>query len=369
MGVPFFMLKILFRSILNNYVCHTINLTMKVTYLFCLLTLIISCSNPKSDSAAQGEEQVLNVYSHRHYDADKIIFEKFTEDTGIKINLVKAGADELISRLELEGEKSPADVLITVDAMKLNRAKERGLLQAVVAKTNNAATFIEEENFWYGITYRARVIAYNKETIDVSELSTYEDLASEKWADKIVIRSSGSSYNQSLLASIIHANNPEIAKEWAQGIVANMAREPKGGDRDQIKAIVSGVGDLSIVNTYYVGLLLNSDNPEEVKAGQQMGIYFPNQEGRGGHINVSGVGVTTYAPNKTNAIRFIEYLTSADIQKIYASKSFEYPVNKEVAPDSTISAWGDFKIDNLEYAKNTELNEQAVKIFEEVGWN
>lgn len=362
--------KILFRLILNNYVCYSILKIMKFPYLLIALALIVSCSSPKSESTENSsEEQVLNVYSHRHYDADKIVFAKFTEDTGIKINLVKAGADELISRLELEGEKSPADVLITVDAMKLNRAKEKNLLQAVEAKTNNAPSFIEEENYWYGITYRARVIAYNKETVDPSELSTYEDLASEKWADKIVIRSSGSSYNQSLLASIIHANDTETAKNWAQGIVNNMAREPKGGDRDQIKAIVSGVGDLSIVNTYYVGLLLNSDNPEEVRAGQQMGIYFPNQDGRGGHINVSGVGVTKYAPNKENAIKFIEYLTSAEIQKIYASKSFEYPVNQDVSADATITAWGDFKIDNLDYAKNTELNEQSVKIFEEVGWN
>lgn len=362
--------KILFRLILNNYVCLSIIHNMKFIYPLAALVIAVSCTSPKNEqSENDSKEQVLNVYSHRHYDADKIVFAKFTEDTGIKINLVKAGADELISRLELEGEKSPADVLITVDAMKLNRAKEKDLLQAVKAQNNNDPAFVEGENFWYGITYRARVIAYNKETVDPSELSTYEDLATEKWADKIVIRSSGSSYNQSLLASIIHANDAETAKSWAQGIVNNMAREPKGGDRDQIKAIVSGVGDLSIVNTYYVGLLLNSDNPEEVKAGQQMGIYFPNQEGRGGHINVSGVGVTKYAPNKENAIKFIEYLTSAEIQKIYASKSFEYPVNQDVPPDSTIAAWGNFKIDNLDYAKDTELNQEAVKIFEGVGWN
>lgn len=343
---------------------------MKLIQILFITLVLVACSGSSSEKSSSSEtEQVLNVYSHRHYDADKIVFEKFTNDTGIKINLVKAGADELISRLEIEGEKSPADVLITVDAMKLNRAKEKALLQAVDANTNNAPSFIEEEKFWYGITYRARVIAYDKEDVDVKELSTYEDLADDRWKGKVLIRSSGSSYNQSLLSSIIYANDRATAKDWAEGIVANMAREPKGGDRDQIKAIASGVGKLAIVNTYYVGLLLNSDNEEEVKAGQTVGIYFPNQDDRGGHINISGIGVTKYAPNKDNAIKFIEYLTSDEIQKIYTSKSFEYPVSVNVAPATTIAAWGEFKIDNLEYAKDTDLNQEAIKIFEEVGWN
>ncbi|MEO9482263.1 MAG: extracellular solute-binding protein [Ekhidna sp.] len=336
-----------------------------------LLAFTIACSGTKDskEESASTQDQVLNVYSHRHYDADKQAFERFTEETGIKINLVKAGADELISRLEMEGENSPADVLITVDAAKLNRAKSMGLLQSVEAKTNNKDGFIDPDKNWYAITYRARVIAYDKEDVAISELSTYEDLASEKWKNRILIRSSSSSYNQSLLSSIIYENGADIAGKWAIGIVENMAREPKGGDRDQIKAIASGVGDLAIVNTYYVGLLLNSDNPEEVKAGQRVGIYFPNQEGRGGHINISGVGVTKNAPNKANAIKFIEFLTSEKIQKFYASTSFEFPVHNNVAPDSTIAAWGEFKIDDLDYASNPDLLDQAIKLFDEAGWN
>ena len=334
-----------------------------------LLSLTIACTGTTENKEESSSEEVLNVYSHRHYDADKVAFERFTEETGIKINLVKAGADELISRLEMEGENSPADVLITVDAAKLNRAKSLGLLQSVEANTNNDDRFIDSDRTWYAITYRARVIAYDKEDVDVSELSTYEDLADPKWDDRILIRSSSSSYNQSLLSSIIFENGEETARQWASGIVENMAQEPKGGDRDQIKAIASGVGDIAVVNTYYVGLLLNSDNPEEVQAGQRVGIYFPNQDGRGGHINISGVGVTKNAPNKANAIKFIEFMTSEEIQKFYASASFEYPVNKNVAPDSTIAAWGDFKIDDLDYAKNPDLLDQAIKIFDEAGWN
>ena len=342
---------------------------MKYFSTLVIITLLVGCSGSGTQQETSSVAGELNIYSHRHYDADKIVFERFTQETGIQVNLVKAGADELISRLEIEGEKSPADVLITVDAMKLNRAKEKNLLQPVTSKTNNYPTFIEEENYWYGIAYRARVIAYDKDDINVSELSTYEDLANEKWAGKILIRSSSSSYNQSLLSSIIYSNGKDAALDWAQGIVNNMARDPKGGDRDQIKAIASGVGEIAIVNTYYVGLLLNSDNEEEVNAGKKVGIYFPNQDGRGGHINIAGIGVTKYAPNKDNAIKFIEYLTSEEIQKFYASNSFEYPVNKSVSPDSTIASWGEFKIDNLDYARDTELNQEAIKIFEEVGWN
>jgi iron(III) transport system substrate-binding protein len=304
---------------------------MKSISIITIAVLLVSCSGSgnkqNENSSVPGE---LNVYSNRHYEADRILYEKFSNETGIKINLVKAGADELISRLEIEGDKSPADVFIAVDAMKLNRAKEKGLLQPVVAKTNNQPKFIEEENYWYAIAYRARVIAYDKEDIDVSELSTYEDLANEKWAGKILIRSSGSSYNQSLLSSIIYANGEEKAKEWAKGIVNNMAREPKGGDRDQIKAIASGVGEIAIVNTYYVGLLLNSENEEEVNAGKKVGIYFPNQEGRGGHINIGGISVLKNSPNKENAIKFIEFLTIEESQRFYASSSFEYPVHKNV---------------------------------------
>lgn len=337
---------------------------------FLLITLTIACAGPEKKSEdGSTSEKVLNVYSHRHYDADKEAFERFTKETGIKINLVKAGADELINRLEMEGENSPADVLITVDAAKLNRAKSKGLLQPVDANTSNKSGFIDPDNHWFAITYRARVIAYDKEDVKASELSTYEDLAADKWKNRILIRSSSSSYNQSLLSSIIHENGSEAAQEWANGVVANMAREPKGGDRDQIKAIASEVGDIAVVNTYYVGLLLNSENPEEVKAGERVGIYFPNQEGRGGHINISGIGVTKYSPNKENALKFIEFLTSKEIQEFYAATSFEYPVHQEVAPDSTIAAWGDFKIDNLEYAQKPELLEEAIRIFDEAGWN
>ncbi len=331
---------------------------------------ISGCSGPTNKGEATSQSKEVNVYTQRHYDADKKAFEMFTEKTGIKVNVVKAGADELINKLELEGEASPADVFFTVDAGKLYRAKEKGLLQKMDTSlmADVPENLKDEDGYWQGVTYRARVIAYSKDKVSPDQLSTYEDLADAKWENKIVIRSSSSAYNQSLLASIINAKGEETAKSWAAGIVKNMAREPQGGDRDQIKAMASGVGEVSIVNTYYVGLLLNSSNPEEVKAGETVGIFFPNQDGRGTHINVSGIGITKHAPNKENAEKLIRFLLSEEVQSFFANSSFEYPANGKVAPAETVAAWGDFKKDKLTFSKVAEHNNTAVKIFDEVGW-
>ncbi len=337
-----------------------------LTTLSISVLLLANCSNPQQKEP----EQVVNVYTQRHYDADDSVFNMFTAKTGIKVNVVKAGADELINRLEMEGANSPADLFITVDAARLNRAKAKELLQPVDISTSAQlpGRLTDPDKQWYPITYRARVIAYKLGAIDPSELSTYEDLANEKWKSKLLIRSSSSGYNQSLLASIIAAGGPDAAKQWATGVVANMAQDPKGGDRDQIKAIASGVGELAVVNTYYVGLMLNSENPEEVNAGKMVGIFFPNQNDRGTHINVSGAGVTRYAPNKENAIKLLEFLTDQPAQAFFAANSFEYPANTSVAMDSTIAGFGQFKYDELTFAKDMALTDDAVRIFDEAGW-
>lgn len=329
-----------------------------------LLVAAIGCSQPKkSEEATSGE---LNLYSQRHYDADKKVFDLFTEETGIKINLIRAGADELITRMETEGELSPADVFFTVDAARLNRAKQKELLQPVEITTN--AAFSDPEKYWHGVTYRARVIAYDKEKVSASDLSTYEDLVNEKWQGKVLIRSSSNGYNQSLLASILYASDEGSAEEWAKGIVKNMARSPEGGDRDQVKAIAAGIGEIAITNTYYVGLLLNSSNPEDVKVGESVGIFFPNQDGRGTHVNVSGIGVTKNAPNKGNAIKFIEFVTSEDIQKIYANESFEYPIHPDVQPHPSVAGWGEFKSDALGFAEDISYTDRAIRVFDRAGW-
>jgi len=340
----------------------------------CLLIIAITACGRSTDNKqdiADHEKQIVNLYTHRHYDVDQKLFKSFTEQTNIKVNVVNASADELIQKLELEGENSSADVLITVDAGRLYRAKEKGLLQSVTSQkleNNVPSQFRDPGGFWYGLTYRARVIAYSKERVNVDELSIYEDLINPKWKGKILIRSSGNIYNQSLLASIIAANGSESAKAWARGVVDNMARSPKGNDRDQVKAIAAGEGDLAIVNTYYIGRLLHSQNNEEVKAGETVKIFFPNQNGRGTHINVSGAGVTRYAPHKENAIKLIEFLSADEAQSVFAHANFEYPVKIDIEPHELLKLWGEFKTDTVNLSLLGEYNKQAVMIFDEVGW-
>lgn len=331
----------------------------------CLMTLIVACG----DSSTKTQE--VNVYTHRHYKADDELFNKFTEETGIKVNIVNASADELIQRLETEGENSSADILITVDAGRLYRAQSKDLLQPVrseILEANIAPEFREKQGYWYGMTYRARIIAYAKDRVNPEDIKTYEDLADPKWKGKIVIRSSENVYNQSLLASIILADGEEKAKEWAEGVVANMARNPKGSDRDQVKAVASGEGDIAVVNTYYIGLMLNDENVEERKAGESVGIIFPNQDGRGTHVNVSGIGVTKYAPNKDNAIKLMEFLSGEEAQQVLANLNYEYPINPEATKASILKTWGDFKADPVELYKLGEFNSKAVMVFDEAGW-
>lgn len=331
----------------------------------CLMTLIVACG----DSSTKIQE--VNVYTHRHYKADEELFNKFTEETGIKVNIVNASADELIQRLETEGENSSADILITVDAGRLYRAQSKDLLQPVrseILEANIAPEFREKQGYWYGMTYRARIIAYAKDRVNPEDIKTYEDLADPKWKGKIVIRSSENVYNQSLLASIILADGEEKAKEWAEGVVANMARNPKGSDRDQVKAVASGEGDIAVVNTYYIGLMLNDENIEERKAGESVGIIFPNQDGRGTHVNVSGIGVTKYAPNKDNAIKLMEFLSGEEAQQVLANINYEYPINPKATKASILKSWGDFKADSVELYKLGENNSKAVRIFDEAGW-
>jgi iron(III) transport system substrate-binding protein len=335
------------------------------------IAVFTSCKNENKSETSEDSSGEVNVYTHRHYAADQELFAKFEESTGIKVNVINANADELIQKMNIEGEQSPADVLITVDAGRLTRAKDQGLLQAVDSEVLNntiASHLKDPDNQWFGLTKRARIIVYAPERVDSTELSTYEDLATEKWNDRILVRSSENIYNQSLFASIIVNNGEEAAREWAEGMVENMARSPKGNDRDQVKAVVAGEGDLAIVNTYYIGNLLNSEDREEVKAGEAVKVFFPNQEGRGTHINVSGAGVARYAPNRDNAIKFIEFLVSKEAQEVFANSNYEYPVNEEVQPAKLLQSWGDFKEDGLNLSKLGEFNKKAVLIFDETGW-
>lgn len=315
----------------------------------------------------------VNVYSHRHYDTDKKLFKMFEKETGIKVNVVKAKASQLIKRLESEGKSTPADVLITVDVGRLVIAQDKDLLQAVksdILQNSIPSNLKQKDGYWYGLTKRARVITYNKDKIKPEQLSTYADLTNPKWNKKILIRKSNNIYNQSLLASFIASDGEMAAKKWAKGMVKNMARTPSGNDRDQMKAVAAGVGDLAIVNTYYVGKLLNSKKTKEVEVGKKMGVFFPNQGvgERGAHINISGAGVVKYSKNKQNAIKFLEFLVSEKAQELFAKANYEYPANPKVKPSKLLQSWGTFKEDTTPLEAFGKNNANAVKVFNEVGW-
>ena len=313
----------------------------------------------------------INIYSHRHYDSDKILFKKFTDMSGIKVNVIKGSADQLIQRLKSEGKNSPADILLTVDAGRLVRAKDMGLLEPVSSKilTKNVPEIMRDsENHWFGLSVRARVIAYAKDRIKSHELSTYEDLANPKWRGKIVARSSNNIYNQSLLASLINENGSKKALKWAKSVRKNMARKPRGNDRDQARAVASGVADLAIINTYYLGLLANSSDKADREVAEKLNIFFPNQNGRGTHINVSGVAVTKSSKNKKEAIKFIEFLTEDDNQRIFSEANYEYPLDYNNSKSKIHLKWGRFKADSIDLSVLGKNNAEAVKIFDLAGW-
>jgi iron(III) transport system substrate-binding protein len=337
-----------------------------------VLLLILSAGFAVAEGQQEGtDSEVVNVYSHRHYDVDRQLYDRFTEETGIAVNVVQAGADELIQRLSREGENTEADVLITVDAGRLHRAKQEGLLQSVESEvlTENIPSHLRDpEGMWYGLTKRARIIAYHQDRVNPENLSTYEALADDRWEDRIAVRSSGNIYNISLLSSLVAHHGTERARSWAAGVVENMARSPQGNDRDQMRAVAAGEADIAIVNTYYVGLMTNSSNPEEVEVAEQIGVFFPNQDGRGTHVNVSGAGVTRHAPNRENAIRLIEFLTGDEAQRLFAQGNFEYPVKPGVPAADVVQSWGEFDEDTLNLSELGEHQDEAVRIFDEVGW-
>lgn len=319
-------------------------------------------------ASASGE---VNLYSARKEQLIKPLLDRFTEETGINVNLVTGKADALLKRLETEGRNTPADLLITTDAGRLHRAKEAGVLKTVTSETLDTAipeNLRDPEGYWFGLSQRARPIFYVKGKVDPSELSTYEDLASAKWKGRICIRSSSNIYNQSLVASMIANDGEQQTEAWARGLVANFARPPKGGDRDQIKAAAAGQCDIAIANTYYAGAMLSGKDEEQKAAAAKMGLFWPNQEGRGAHVNVSGVGMTAAARNGENARKLMEYLVGEEAQKWYAEVNHEYPVRADVAWSEILESWGEFKADTLNLSRLGELNGDAVRLMDRAGW-
>lgn len=347
-------------------------------FLLALMLIVSACSANKDEATPKDSTDTtdrnsteVNLYTSRHYDVDNELYKKFKEETGIQVNVIKGEADELIERIVREGEATKADLFLTADVGRLYRAKEQGLLQAVSSDKLSKQVpekFRDSENMWVGLTKRARILVYNKDQVDASQLSTYEALTEDEWKGRVLVRSSESVYNQSLLASFIAIDGEEKAKAWAQGIVHNMAQSPQGGDRDQAKAIAAGIGDIAIMNTYYLGQMLNSEDAEEVKVAEQLGIFFPNQETTGTHVNISGAGVVKGSKNADNALKLLEFLTGEEAQYQFAETNYEYPVNPAVEPAELLTSWGTFKEQDIQLTVLGENNAKAIMLFNEVGW-
>ncbi|WP_086608787.1 Fe(3+) ABC transporter substrate-binding protein [Erythrobacter donghaensis] len=336
------------------------------------LAMLSACADqsadaPRRDCAAPAGD--VNIYSSRHYDTDLALYEDFTCDTGIKVNRIEADADALLERIEAEGEFSPADLFITVDAGRLWRAEEAGILAPVESQVLAARIppeLRDPRSRWFALTTRARIIIYNKAKGKPAGLATYADLAKPEFRGRICMRSSSSVYNIALLASIIAHDGEAAANAWAKGVVANFARPPQGNDMSNIEAVAAGECDISLVNTYY---LARFDTPEKRKVLDAVGIIFPNQATTGTHVNMSGAGVVKTAPNRANAVKFLEYLTSESAQQYLANGNNEYPAVKGIAPTSAVQALGTFKADPLPAAKIGENEAKASQIYNAAGWN
>jgi iron(III) transport system substrate-binding protein len=315
--------------------------------------------------------QELNLYSSRHYQTDEALYENFTRQTGIDIRRIEGKEDELIERIRNEGINSPADLLITVDAGRLWRADQAGLFQPVASKTLERripANLRHPEGHWFGFSQRARVIVYNKETVDAADLRRYEDLADPKWKGLVCIRSGSNIYNLSLMSALIEAHGETAAEAWARGVVANFARPPQGGDTDQIKAIAAGECGVGLANTYYYVRLLRSGRAEDRAVADRVGVIFPNQEDRGTHVNISGAGVLKHARNREAAIRFLEYLASDDAQRYFADGNNEYPVVRGVEGDATLRSLGAFTTDPINVSVYGTNQPAAQRVFDRAGW-
>ena len=333
----------------------------KLIFLSVASLFLMNCS---------GEEEV-NIYSSRHYDTDTELYDNFTEQTGIAVNLIEGSSDELIERIRNEGVNSPADVVITVDAGRLWRAREAGVLQAHDSETLNEtipAEMRDEGGYWVGLSERVRGIVYNREAVNPDELQGYWELANPEWEGRICIRSSNNIYNQSLVASLIVSRGEEAAEEWARGLVSNFARDPQGGDTDQIRAVAAGLCDIAVVNHYYLARLMDSEDAEDQEVAEKVSMYFPPAEYGGAHVNISGAGIAVNSPNKENAVRFLEYLATEDAQLIFAVANNEFPILDSVELPGVLGEFGDYESDAINVTYYGENNPAAIRLMDRSGW-
>ncbi len=321
---------------------------------------------------AGAQDKVVNIYSSRHYQTDEALYAGFTKKTGVKVNRIEAGEDALIERIRNEGARSPADVLITVDAGRLWRAEQLGLFQPVRSKLLESRvpeSFREPGGHWFGFSMRARVLAFNKAKVKPGEIETYEQLADPKWKGRVCMRSSTNIYNLSLMGALIDHLGADQAEAWAKAVRANLAQQPKGGDTDQLKAVAAGQCDVTVSNQYYYARLARSQKPDERQVAEKLGIVFPNQQTWGTHVNISGAGVLKNAPHREAAVHFLEYLASDEAQRYFADGNNEWPVVESVKLDNPVlNALGEFKRDRLNVAVLGRNQPAAQKIYDRAAW-
>lgn len=336
------------------------------------LGLLAACAD---SGEAQGEAAPItgeiNIYSSRHYDTDLALYEDFTRTSGIKVNRIEADADALIERIQSEGEFSPADLLITVDAGRLWRAEEAGILAPVDSAVLNErlpAHLRHPDGLWFGLSTRARIIIYDKAKGAPEGLANYADLANPAFKGEICMRSSSNIYNISLLSSIIAHKGADAAEAWTKGVVANFKQAPQGNDTAMIEAVAAGQCRISVVNTYYLARYAGGDAKDKA-IFDKVGVIFPDQSGVGTHVNVSGAGLVKTAPNRDNAVKFLEYLTSESAQRYFADGNNEYPAAVGLKANSAVEQLGSFKADTLSVADIGKRQADAVRIFDRAGWN
>jgi iron(III) transport system substrate-binding protein len=320
---------------------------------------------------ARAQDRIVNLYSARHYNTDEALYGEFTKLTGIVVKRVDAEPDPLIERMRAEGANSPADVFLSVDAGRIEAARALGLLQPLKSSVIEAAVpanLRDPDGHWFGFSTRARVILFNKDKVKPGDIARYEDLADPKWKGRVLTRSSTNVYSQSLTGSVLAANGAEKTEAWCRGVVANLARAPKGGDTDQIRALAAGEGDLALANTYYMGKIIRQNKPEDAALIAKVGVLFPNQGDRGAHVNISGGGLTASAKNKDNAIAFLEYLVSPSAQTYFAAGNDEYPVVAGIAPPASIAGFGSFQADQINAGVFARNNAEGLKIMDRAGW-
>ena len=321
---------------------------------------------------AAAEEPVLNLYSARHYQTDEALYANFTKATGIKINRIEAGDEQLLDRIRSEGAQSPADLLLIVDAARLASAQEQGLFRPVKSKTLDEripAALRDPGGHWYGFSSRARVIVYNKATVNAADVATYEALAEPRNRGRVCTRSGSHPYNLSLVAALIAHHGEAKTEEWARGVVANMARTPRGGDTDQIKAVAAGECGVALSNSYYYVRLMRSAKPVEREWVAKTGVVWPDQASYGTHLNIAGAGVLKHAPHPQNAVRFLDYLASDEAQAYFANGNNEWPAVKgAVARNAELESLGAFKADTLPIATLAKNTPAAQKLLDRAGW-